>query len=166
MATKVVKTEYPVLDEGTLAAYLVKDGDGYAVTDLEGNVLGTCGNSVSKGTPLITIPANPSNRKFYVVAKAEKEFEATDKIELCYKATKHVGSVGSKLPNAKLIAYLPENLQAEYKSIVERARALMEADRKQPKTELEKAQAQLAKAQAKLDALIAEANAEGINLED
>ena len=80
-------------------------------------------------------------------------------IALTYKATRTVGSVGKHLPNEKLIAYLPEELQNEYRAIIERALAAKEAAKKQPMSDLEKAQAKLAKAQAAYEKLLAEANA-------
>ena len=72
-----------------------------------------------------------------------------------------LGTMGSKLPNAKLVAYLSEEEQEEYKGIIDRARERMEADKaahkKQPLTEEQKLRNKIAKAQAALAALEAEA---------
>ena len=76
---------------------------------------------------------------------------------LLYKATRVMGegtSRSTKLPNEKLIAYLSEAEQEEYKAIIARAIAARDAEReankKKPMTEAEKAQAKVTKIIAQL----------------
>lgn len=97
------------------------------------------------------LPPNSSNRKWFSIKKVEAAKAAgTDTIVLDYKTSRAIGSCKAHIPNEKLISYLPEDLQAEYKAIVDRAIAARDADKSKPMTELEKAQAKLAKAQAAL----------------
>lgn len=106
---------------------------------------------ITKDEMCYILPANSSNRKWFSVKKVEAAKSAgTDTIVLDYKASRTVGSCKAHMPNEKLISYLPEDLQAEYKAIVDRAIAARDADKSKPMTELEKAQAKLAKAQAAL----------------
>lgn len=153
----------PIVDEVSYApdevlAYLVKDGDEYFVEDLEGNRGNAC--IISKDDYIALTP-NKANRKWYRHTKADAQFEGgIDKIPLYYKATKTFGPVGSRstaMPNAKLIAYLSEEEQAEYKAIIERAIAARDADKKKPMTEKEKLEAKIAKAKEALAKLEAEA---------
>lgn len=150
-----VKEEF-VPDENTIYAKLVKRDDGYHVIDFDGTEGPVCNKRTSDGYIILT--PNKANRKCYNEKNAEKFFaEGGTEIEFKYKPTRAIGSVGTKLPNAKLISYLPEDLQAEYKAIIDRAIEARNADKAKPMTELEKAQAKLAKAQAALDKLMAEA---------
>lgn len=151
------KVTYPVLDEGTLAAAIIVNEGEYVVVDLDGNVLGTT-TLVDDGKTL-KLPANPSNRKWFNLANAKAAIDEQGKCDLTYKATRTVGSGNSSLPHAKLIAYLPEELQAEYNSIIDEARKLMEADRatrKTGKTPEEKLAEKIAKKKAELDNLLAQ----------
>lgn len=152
------KVTYPVLDEGTIAAAIIVNEGEYVVVDLDGNVLGTT-TLVDNGKTL-KLPANPSNRKWFNLATAEAAINEQGKCDLTYKASKQVGvSTNSKLPHAKLIAYLPEELQAEYNAIIDEARKLMEADRatrKTGKTPEEKLAEKIAKKKAELDNLLAQ----------
>lgn len=143
-------------------AYLVHLEDGWHVRDLDGNLGPVCPENVGGGGYSIKLSKNDANRTYYSTKKAYKDFEANpDGIPLYATEKTPLGSVGTKLPNAKLIAYLPEDLQAEYKAIIDRAREAMEADRatrkKQPMTEEQKLRNKIAKAQAALAALIEEA---------
>ena len=149
----------PIVEEVTYApdevlAYLVKDGNDYFVEDLEGNRGPAC--TISK-EDYIALTPNAANRKWYRHTKADAQFaEGADKIALYYKATRTLGPVGSRstaLPNAKLIAYLSEEEQVEYKAIIDRAIAARDADKKKPMTEKEKLEAKIAKAKAALAAL-------------
>ena len=85
-----------------------------------------------------------------------KEKGATE-VALAYRPSRQIGSCSQKLPNEKLISYLPEAEQEEYKAIIERAKKAREDAKAKPMTELEKAQAKLAKAQAALAKLQADA---------
>lgn len=138
-------------------AKLVRLDDGYHVIDGNGTVGPLCDKTTSDG--YIKLSPNCSNRKCYNKKKADAFFDnGGEFIELAYKATRTIGSTGTKLPNAKLISYLPEDLQAEYKAIIDEAIALRDADKKKPMTELEKLQAKLAKAKAKYEELLAQAS--------
>ena len=89
--------------------------------------------------------------------KVKAYLAAGQRYTMTYKATRKFGPVGTRLPNEKLISYLPVEDQEEYKAIIARAIEARNADKVKPKTELEKAQESLAKAQAKLEKLLAEA---------
>lgn len=140
--------EVKTYEEGTYLANLVKLDDGYHVFDLDGNDCGLC-KVVEEGKTL-SLPANPSNRQWFNVAKAEATIGAEGKVKLLYKASKKFGARGTTLPDAKLIAYLSEEEQAEYKAIIDRAREAMAADKTKPLSELEMLQAKLAKLQDKI----------------
>lgn len=175
-----IETSTPVVDKEP-KAYLVKKEDGYHIEDLEGNLSDVC-KLVDKDQ-WIVFPVNASNRKCVKVTVAEKFFAENGddaKMALLYKATRTMGegtSRSTKLPNEKLISYLPEAEQEEYKAIIARAIAARDADReankKKPMTETEKAQAKVTKIMAQLKemgmsdddikALIAGATNEGGN---
>lgn len=139
-------------------AYLVRKEDGYHIEDLEGNVSDVC-KLVDKDQ-WVVFPVNASNRKCIKVTVAEKFFNENGddaKMPLYYKATRTIGegvSRSTKLPNEKLISYLPEAEQEEYKAIIARAIAARDAEReankKKPMTEAEKAQAKVTKLVAQL----------------
>lgn len=152
----------PIVEEVThnpdeVLAYVVKLEDGYHVMDLDGNVGPVCTKRTADGYIILT--PNAANRKNVNEKNADKFFaENPDgKIELTYKATRKVGTAGPKMPNAKLISYLSEEEQEEYKAIIARAIAARDADKKKPMTELEKAQAAAERAKAKYEALLAQA---------
>lgn len=139
-------------------AQLVKREDGYHVIDHDGTEGPVCDKRTTDG--YIVLTPNASNRKCVNEALAEAAFAAgAEFIPLTYKATRVVGSMGPKIPNAKLIEYLDEADKAEYLAIIDRARAAYDADHKKPMTDIEKAQAKVAKAQAALDKLLQEAAA-------
>lgn len=144
-------------------AYLVKEDDGVYLVD--NGVKSEQPVPITKDEICYALPANSSNRKWYNIKKADKEFETAgpDGIYLTYKASIKLGSQGNKLPNEKLIAYLDEADRAEYEAIIGRAREAMLADKAKPMTELEKAQAKAAKAQAAYEKLLAEAANGGNN---
>lgn len=140
-------------------AKIVKREDGYHVIDCVTYEEGPVCKLVDEGEKTIALTKNSSNRKWANRAKADAEIEANGFFPLYYKASKTFGPSGSKntLPNAKLIAYLSEEEQNEYKDIIARAIAARDAKKAQPKTDLEKAQARLAKAKAAYEALLAQA---------
>lgn len=152
------KVTYPVLEEGTLAARIVLDeNDILVVTDLDGNVLGI--TSLVDDGKTLKLPANPSNRKWFNLANAQAAIAENGHCDLVYKATRTIGAGSSSVPHAKLIAYLPDDLQAEYNAIIDEARKLMEADRatrKTGKTPEEKLAERIAKKKAELDNLLAQ----------
>ena len=142
-------TEQEVLDPNTVYAHIVKRDDGYHVIDFDGTEGPVCNKRTSDGYIILT--PNKANRKCYNEVKAEKFFaDGGEMIDLTYKASRTVGSCKAHMPNEKLISYLPEDLQAEYKAIIDRAIAARDADKTKPMTELEKAQAKLEKAKAAL----------------
>jgi hypothetical protein len=141
-------------DTTEVLAKLVRHDDGtYHVIDKDGTEGPAC-KIVENGFGIALTP-NAANRLWINHAKADKLLDENEYIPLYYKPTRKLGPKASHLPNAKLISYLSEDLQAEYKAIIDRARAAMEADKKKPMTALEKAQAALERAQANLDKLLA-----------
>lgn len=141
------------LDKDTVYAKIVKREDGYHVIDFDGTEGPLCDKRTSDGYIILT--PNKANRKCYNEKNAEKLFsEGAECIELHFKPTRKFCAPGSKLPNEKLISYLPEAEQAEYKAIIERAMKAREDAKAKPMTELEKAQAKLAKAKEALAKLL------------
>lgn len=153
-----IETSTPIVDNEP-KAYLVKKEDGYHIEDLDGNLGEVC--KFSKDGTRIMFTPNASNRKETMVKVAEPFFaENPDgKIALTYKPTRTIGegvSRSTKLPNEKLISYLPEAEQEEYKAIIARAIQARDAEiaaNKKPKTEAEKAQAKVTKIIAQLKEL-------------
>ena len=156
----VVAVTEEVLDPNTVYAKIIRLEDGYHVEDFDGTVGPVC-KLVDEGDRTIALTKNKSNRQYFNRAKAEAEIAEKGHVDLYYKATKHIGSVGTRLPNEKLISYLPEDLQAEYRAIIARAIEAKNADKKQPMTELEKAQAKLEKAKAAYEKLLGTPFVEG-----
>lgn len=155
----------PIVDEVTyepdeVLAKVVKREDGYHVIDKDGTEGPVCDKRTADGYIILT--KNTANRKCLNEKNAEKFFAENPDgcIELKYKASRTLGPVGSRstaLPNAKLIAYLSEEEQAEYKAIIDRAIAARDADKKKPMSEADKLRARIEKAKAALAALEAEA---------
>ena len=146
-----------VMDPETVYAQIVKREDGYHVIDFDGTEGPVCNRRTTDGYIILT--PNKSNRKCYNEKNAEKFFAENPDgaIDLYYKASRKIGSSGPRIPNEKLISYLPEAEQEEYRAIIARAMAAKEAAKVQPKTELEKAEARLAKAKAAYEKMLAEA---------
>lgn len=162
MSKKELETivDEPIVDTpaaDVVLAYVVKRDDGYHVIDQDGTEGPVCTKRTADGYIILT--PNAANRKCVNEKNAEKFFaENPDgKIELTYKATRTLGAAGPKMPNAKLISYLSEEEQEEYKAIIARAVAAKEADKKKPMTELEKAQAAVERAKAKYAKLLEDA---------
>jgi hypothetical protein len=153
----VVDTTIPATDDQAMA-YLVKLEDGYHIEDLDGNIGEVC--KFSKDGTRIMFTPNASNRKETMVKVAEPFFAKNPdgKIALTYKATRVLGegAYSTKLPNEKLISYLPEAEQEEYRAIIARAIAARDAEKNRPLTEREKAEKALEAAKAKLAKLEAE----------
>lgn len=129
---------------------IVKDDAGYHCILPDGTSHGPL-KIIEDGRTLV-LPKNPANRQYCAVKKADEGIVANGEFVLTVRTTpkKEVGSYSTKLPNEKLIAYLPEDLQEEYKAIIARAIAARDADRKKPMTEAEKAQAKVTKLIAQL----------------
>lgn len=154
--------EVESVEEGTVMARIVKEGDDYFVEDLTtGEKSGPC-KFCDENDKTIVLPKNSSNRKWANRKKADEAIAETGEFPLGYKSSRHFGSTGTRIPNEKLIAYLPEELQAEYKAIIDKAIAAREAERAKPLTDLEKAKLKAEKAKAAYEKLMAEA-AEGTN---
>lgn len=145
-------TAETIVNPEEVMATIVKRDDGYHVIDKDGTEGPVC--KISADGKSICLTKNAANRQWYSVKLLEKNFaDGVTEIPLYYRATKHLDpNRVSPLPNAKLISYLSEELQAEYKAIIERAREAMAADKKKPMTEIEKLQAKIAKLQAQLEA--------------
>jgi hypothetical protein len=146
----------PIVDE--VLAKVIKLEDGYHVVDQDGTV-GPVLTITKDGISFILSP-NASNRKYFAVKRVEEAIEKCGQCDLTYKGSRTIGPVGSRsttLPNAKLISYLSEEEQEEYKAIIARAMAARDADKKKPMTELEKAKARAEKAKAAYEALLAQA---------
>lgn len=153
--TNVVETTEELV-VGQVYAKIIKDEEGnFHVVDFDGTVGPAC-KFCDANDKTIVLTKNKSNRQWFNRAKAEAAIAEQGYVELGYKASRHIGATGGKLPNEKLISYLPQELQDEYKAIIDRAIEARNAAKKQPMTELEKAQAKLAKAQAAYEALLAE----------
>lgn len=147
-----------VVNNTEALAYLVHTEDGWHVRDLEGNLGPVCPENVGGGNYSIKLSANAANRTYYSTKKAYADFEANpDGIPLYLTEKTPIGSVVTKMPNEKLIAYLSEDEQAEYRAIIDRAIAARDASKAKPKTEREKLEEKIAKAQAKLAELLANA---------
>lgn len=157
---EVEETVNEVFDANTVYAKIIKDDDGFHVVDFDGTVGPVC-KYCDADDKTIVLTKNKSNRQWFNRAKAEAEIAEKGHVDLYYKASKHFGPSGSKMPNEKIIAYLPEAEQAEYKAIIERAMKAREDAKAKPLTEVEKLEAKIAKAKealAKLQANAAEGN--------
>lgn len=133
-------------------AYLIKRDDGFHVRQGD-EILEPCKTKFIKNEgDWIILPENASNRKMIKLVTATKFFEEQGddaELPLAFKATRTLGGTSTKLPNEKLIAYLSEDLQEEYKAIIARAIQARDAERaaaKKPATEADKARAKVTKA--------------------
>lgn len=152
-----VAVEAIEMDPNAVYAIIVKEDDGYHVIDADGTKGPAC-KFCDADDKTIVLTKNASNRQWFNRAKADAEIAEKGHVDLYYKATRKVGTVTrNTMPNAKLISYLSEELQAEYKAIIDKAIAAREADKKKPLTEEEKLRARIAKLQAQLEGLSTEA---------
>lgn len=133
---------------------IIKDDDGYHCVQPDGTVSPAL-KIIEDGRTLV-LPKNPANRQYCAVKKADEGIAENGEFVLTVRTTpkKDVSSYSTKLPNEKLISYLPEAEQEEYRAIIARAIAARDADReankKKPMTETEKAQAKVTKLMAQL----------------
>lgn len=134
------------------------EGHGYVVAQIVDGVeqVSEVCKIVDEGKT-IALPANDSNRKYFNINKFEEAKDENGEMPLTYKASIKLGDRPARIPNEKLISYLPEDLQAEYRAIIDRAMAAREEAKAKPMTDLEKAQAKLERAKAALAKLEAEA---------
>lgn len=132
-------------------AKIIKDSEGnYHVIDQDGTEGPIC-KLVDADDKTIALTKNASNRQWFNRKKADEIIATDGFVPLQYKASIKLGERSTTtVPNSKLIAYLTEELQAEYKAIIDRAIAARDADKTQPLTEAEKLQAKIAKLEASL----------------
>jgi hypothetical protein len=148
------------MDEMTPMSYLIKEDDTFYVVDYATEEKKPC--VITKDGICIKMPKNDANRTFFNLKNAEKQLENSDHIDLVYRASRQYGPKSDRLPNEKLIAYLSEEEQAEYKAIIDRARARMNEDRSK-NVDVDKLQAKLEKAKAMYEKLLKMAEETGIN---
>lgn len=150
-------TAETIVNPEEVMATIVKRDDGYHVVDKDGTEGPVC--KLTGDGKSICLTPNAANRQWYAIKRLEAAFAdpSCTEVPLYFKASRHLDPNAPKtpraLPNAKLISYLPEDQQAEYKAIIDRARAAMEADKKKPLSEEEKLRARIAKLQAQLDGM-------------
>lgn len=154
MSEKTTKNDVVVDVDVNAIVKIVKDDEGYHCVQPDGTSYGPL-KIIEEGRTLV-LPKNPANRQYCAVKKADEGIAENGEFILTVRTTpkKDVSTYSTKLPNEKLIAYLPEAEQEEYKAIIARAIAARDADReankKKPMTETEKAQAKVTKLVAKL----------------
>ena len=141
-----------------ILARIIKQDDGFHVVDQDGTVGDVC-KLTDEGDKTIVLTPNASNRKYFNRAKAEAAIEEGGYCGLTRKETVKIGNV-TKTPNAKLISYLPQELQDEYYAIIGRAIEAKNADKKKPLTEREKLEAKIAKMKEQLAAMQSETDVE------
>ena len=141
-----------------ILARIIKQDDGFHVVDQDGTIGDVC-KLTDEGDKTIVLTPNASNRKYYNKAKAEAAIEQDGYCGLTRKDTIKIGSV-TRTPNAKLISYLPQDLQDEYNAIIARAIEAKNADKKKPLTEREKLEAKIAKMKEQLAAMQSETDVE------
>lgn len=135
---------------------IIKEGDEYFLVDLEsGEKVGEALKVTNDGS--FILPKNRANRKWATVNKVNAALDAGNRFTMTYKATKKFGPVGNRVPNEKLISYLSEEEQEEYKAIIARAMQARNDAKAKPMSEREKLEAKIAKAQAALAKLLDEA---------
>lgn len=134
---------------------IIREGEDYFLVDLESGERSEPLKIATDGIAYI-LPKNRANRKWATVNKVKTMLDNGERFTMTYKASKKFGPIGNKLPNEKLISYLPVEIQEEYKAIIARAIQARNDAKAKPMTALEKAEAKLAKAQAELEKLLAE----------
>ena len=150
-----IETSTPIVDAPTVT--IVRTDNFYSVK-VNDQIIGPCKQKFIKNEgDWVIIPANPSGRTMVKLNILEKFFtENGDNAAfiLAFKAPRTLGSTSTKLPNEKLISYLPEAEQEEYKAIIARAiqarDAEREANKKKPMTEREKLEKKIIEAKKKL----------------
>lgn len=141
-------------DTNAVLAKIIVDNDGnYHVIDKDGTEGPVC-KLVDDGKT-IALTKNAANRQWFNLKKAETLISEQGSVTLTFKESKKLGERSTTIPNTKLISYLSEELQAEYKTIMDKALEAYNADKKKPMTEIEKLEAKIAKAKAELEKLTA-----------
>ena len=146
----VVDEAVETVDTVAEVVKVIKDEDGNFHTVI-GDKVGPVCKIIEDGRTIV-LGKNPANRQYCAVAKANAGIEADGFFVIVPRTTEPrvLGSMGPKLPNEKLISYLPEAEQEEYRAIIARAIAARDAEKNKPLTEREKAEKALEKAKAKL----------------
>ena len=152
----VEQTVEPIVVDETATIDVIADAEsptGYSIVD-KGEVHHCTKLVPYKNRVMVEMPENSTLRKWTDKARLDIAIAADGKLTLSYKARIKLGAGGTHYPQEKLIAYLSEEEQAEYKAIVDKARKAM-ADAKAaakavPLTPYEKAKRALERAQAKL----------------
>lgn len=146
----VVDEAVETVDTVAEVVKVIKDEDGNFHTVI-GDKVGPVCKIIEDGRTIV-LGKNPANRQYCAVAKANAGIEADGFFVIVPRTTEPrvLGSMGPKLPNEKLISYLPEAEQEEYRAIIARAIAARDAEKNRPLTEREKAEKALEKAKAKL----------------
>lgn len=135
---------------------VIEQEDGYHVVDADGTIGPVCDKYTTDG--YLRLTPNAANRKLTNAAKLKEAIAKDGELVIVgYKATRTIGSTGTRLPNEKLIAYLPEELQEEYKAIIARAIEARDAAKAKPLTDKEKLEKKIKKAQEALAKLMATA---------
>ena len=154
-----IETSKPIVDTINPVSWVIKQEDGYHVKNSDGSIGEVC--KIDKNNA-ICLTKNDANRTWVMVKVVEAylaEHGADSEFPMVYKPTRVLGANGgvsrsNKLPYEKLIAYLPEDLQEEFKSILAAAikarDAEREANKKKPMTEAEKTLAKVNKIIAQL----------------
>lgn len=154
MAENTVKANVAYGKDQVLA-WLTRDENGdYFIENISDGVV-TGPLKLCEGDTAVVLAKNDSNRKWIKRTVCDPVIAKEGRIGLVYKPTILLGPAANRVPNEKLIAYLPQELQDEYKAIIEEARKLMEADKAAPKSEVEKAQEAMERARAKYEKLLA-----------
>ena len=141
-----------MVEDNNYLATIIEEDDGFHVVDLDGNKGPVC-KLCEENDKTIMLTKNAANRKYYSKAKARREIAEQGCVYLYFKEARPAGATVTKIPNAKLISYLPQEQQDEYNAIIARAIEAKEAAKKKPLTKAEKLEAQIAKMQAQLEAM-------------
>lgn len=163
--TTVTET-IPEYGPDEVLALIVKDSDGnYHVKDTATGEEGPACKFCDEGDKTIVLTPNRANRKWANRKKADEAIDVNGSFPLTYKASKHIGSTGTKIPNTKMMEWYRDNVEGgqalydEYMAIMNEAIAARDAAKAKPMTELEKAQAKLRKAQESYEKLLKQAQA-------
>ena len=152
----VVDETVETVDTVAEVVKVIKDENGNFHTVIDEKVGPVC--KIIEDGRTIVLGKNPANRQYCAVAKANVGIEADGYFVITPRTTEPrvLGSMGPKLPNEKLISYLPEAEQDAHRAIIARAIAARDAEKNRPLTDREKAEKALEAAKAKLAKLEAE----------
>ena len=149
MSKKETEIIENVTDNEAVASVVKVDGE-YFVKDLATGEIAETPCKICSDEMTLALTPNAANRKWIKIKAVEDAIAEGGECLMTFKASKTYGSTGAKLPNAKLISYLSEEEQAEYKAIIDRAKEARDAEKNRPLTDLEKAMKQLEAAKKKI----------------